>query len=118
MWFTSVLKAINQDIFLLAAGLLLVGFLAGRLVNLVKLPRVTGYIIGGIIFGPSLLKAFNEQSLTQLDFIPQLALGIIALVIGAGLSFNLIKRLGFRLVLITILSNRRLCPGFILPFII
>jgi Kef-type K+ transport system membrane component KefB len=104
MWFNQFITTVNNDVFLAAAGLLIVGFLFGRLANMIKLPRVTGYIIAGIIFGPSLLKIFSEQSLTQMEFIPQLALGIIALVIGAGLSFNLIKRLGFRLILITLLQ--------------
>ena len=104
MWFNQIIEILNKDIFLSAAGLLIVGFLVGRLANMVKLPRVTGYIIAGIIFGPSLLNIFSERSLAQMEIIPQLALGIIALVIGAGLSFNLIKRLGFRLILITLLQ--------------
>lgn len=104
MFFEQILQILNQDIFLLAAALLLSGFFFGRLVNLIHLPRVTGYIIAGIIFGPSLFKFFSENALAQLDFLPQLALGIIALVIGAGLSFSLIKRLGWGLVLITLLQ--------------
>jgi Kef-type K+ transport system membrane component KefB len=100
----QLLTSFNQDIFLSAAGLLILGFLFGRLANMIKLPRVTGYILAGIIFGPSLLKIFSENSMAQLEFIPQIALGIIALIIGAGLSFSLIKRLGFRLVLITLLQ--------------
>ncbi|MEA3428255.1 MAG: cation:proton antiporter, partial [Thermodesulfobacteriota bacterium] len=95
-------------------GLLIIGFIFGRLINMVKLPRVTGYIIAGIIFGPSLLNIFSEKYLTQLDFIPQLALGIIALVIGAGLSFDLVKRLGSRFILITILQA---AGAFILVFL-
>lgn len=103
--FNQLLTYFNQDLFLSAAGLLILGFLFGRLGNLLKLPRVTGYIIAGIIFGPSLLKIFGENSIARLEFIPQLALGIIALVIGAGLSFSLVKRLGFRLILITLLQS-------------
>jgi len=95
---------LNQDIFLAAAGLLILGFVFGRLGKFVHLPRVTGYIIAGILFGPSLLKIFSENSLAQLEFIPQFALGIIALVIGAGLSFSLIKKLGLGLIIITLLQ--------------
>lgn len=115
MWFNQFLEILNHDIFLLSAGLLILGFVFGRLVNLIHLPRVTGYIIAGIVFGPSLLKFFSEHSLTQLEIIPQLALGIIALVIGAGLSFSLIKRLGFRLVLITVLQA---IGAFVLVFVL
>jgi Kef-type K+ transport system membrane component KefB len=104
MWINQLLTLCKQDIFLSASALLIIGFIFGRLINMVKLPRVTGYIIAGIIFGPSLLNIFSEKHLTQFDFIPQLALGIIALVIGAGLSFDLVKRLGSRFILITILQ--------------
>jgi len=62
----------------------------------------------------SVLKIFSEKTLIQLDFIPQLALGVIALIIGAGLSFELIKRLKFRLIIITILQS---LGAFILVFI-
>ena len=103
MWLKFV-NYINQDIFLLASGLLILGFVSGRLVNSLRLPRVTGYIIAGIIFGPSVLKLFSEKTMLHLEIIPQLALGIIALVIGAGLSFSLIKRLGLGLILITVLQ--------------
>lgn len=103
--YNQLLAIINQDIFLSAAGLLLLGFMFGRIANLIRLPRVTGYIISGIVFGPYLLKIFGETSLDKLAFIPQFALGIIALIIGAGLSFNLVKRLGIRLLLITLLES-------------
>jgi len=102
MWIEQLLTIFKQDVFLSASGLLIIGFIFGRLINMVRLPRVTGYIIAGIIFGPSLLNIFSKNDLSQFDFIPQLALGIIALIIGAGLSFGLVKRLGFRFILITI----------------
>jgi len=100
----SIYSAFNQNVFLVASGLLIFGFIAGFAIKKVKLPRVTGYILAGIILGPSLLRIFNEKTLEQLDFIPQFALGIIALVIGAGLSFSLIRRLKFRLIIITVLQ--------------
>lgn len=101
----QVIDLLNQQIFFAAAVLLILGFLFSWLTKLIKLPRVTGYIIAGIILGPSLLKIFQEHSLAQLEFMPQFALGIIALIIGAGLSFNLIKRLGIRLLLITLFES-------------
>ena len=104
MIFDQLTNIFNEQVFIAAAALLLLGFLFGRLGKFVHLPRVTGYLIAGIILGPSILKIFNEQSLASLDFIPQLALGIIALIIGAGLSFSLVKRLGFGLVIITLLQ--------------
>jgi Kef-type K+ transport system membrane component KefB len=95
---------INQNVFIVASALLILGFLFSWFINKVRMPRVTGYIIAGVILGPSFVNFFKEGTLSQLDFLPQLALGIIALVIGAGLSFDLIKRLKFRLIIITLLQ--------------
>ncbi|MBU0502354.1 MAG: cation:proton antiporter [bacterium] len=115
MIISNLFAIINKDIFLLLASLLLAGYLFGLLVKLIKLPRVTGYIIAGVLLGPSIVNLFNEKSISQLNLIPQLALGIIALIIGAGLSFTLIKKLGFQVILITILQA---LGAFLLVFFI
>ncbi|KPJ64079.1 hypothetical protein AMJ44_13420 [candidate division WOR-1 bacterium DG_54_3] len=103
--YEQLLKIINQDVFFSAAGLLILGFIFGRLAIIFRMPRVTGYLISGIIFGPYILKILSESSVSQMEFIPKFALGIVALIIGAGLSFGLIKRLGLRLLLITLLES-------------
>lgn len=100
--FDQLLSLFEQHIFLALAAMLIIGPVLGRLANTVKLPRITGYIMTGIIFGPSLLKLFSEHSLVQLDFLPEFALGVVALLIGGGLSIDLMKRLGWRMFLITL----------------
>ena len=80
MSITELVRLLTEDIFFTAAGVLILGFILGRLVKFLKMPRVTGYIIAGIVFGPYILKILNENSVAQLDFIPRFALGIIALV--------------------------------------
>lgn len=102
---THFYSLFNQHIFLALAGMLVVGAVIGRLANGVKLPRVTGYIFAGIIFGPSVFKIFSENTLAALDFLPEFALGTIALIIGGGLSVSLLKRLGFRMFLITLFES-------------
>jgi Kef-type K+ transport system membrane component KefB len=98
-------QLLEEQVFFAAAVLLIMGFLFSRLAKIVKLPRVTGYIIAGILLGPSVMKVFTHHALTQLEFLPQFALGIIAMVIGAGLSLSLIKRLGLGLFLITLCES-------------
>jgi Kef-type K+ transport system membrane component KefB len=92
----------SQHIFLALAGMLILGPAIGRIANSFKLPRITGYILTGIVFGPSILKMFSDTTLTQLEFMPEFALGIVALLIGGGLSIDLLKRLGWRMFLITL----------------
>lgn len=102
MWISQIYTLFNQHIFLAIAGMLVLGPILGRLANSVRLPRITGYIVTGIAFGPSLLKIFSETTLTQLEFMPEFALGVVALLIGGGLSIELLKRLGWRMFLITL----------------
>jgi Kef-type K+ transport system membrane component KefB len=113
--YEQLLNIINQDVFFSAAGLLILGFIFGRLAIIFRMPRITGYLISGIIFGPYILKILSESSVAQMEFIPRFALGIVALIIGAGLSFSLIKRLGLRLLLITLLES---LGAFFLVFLI
>jgi Kef-type K+ transport system membrane component KefB len=105
MQLTHFVQLLEEQVFFAAAILLIIGFLFSRLARVVKLPRVTGYIIAGILLGPSVFHVFTHNALTQLEFMPQFALGIIAMVIGAGLSFDLIKRLGIGLLLITLCES-------------
>ncbi|MBN2058399.1 MAG: cation:proton antiporter [Candidatus Saganbacteria bacterium] len=101
----QMVQLLEQQAFFAAAVLLILGFVFSLLARVVNLPRVTGYIIAGILLGPSVFKVFTDQALSQLEFMPQFALGIIAVIIGAGLSFTLIKRLGLGLLIITLFES-------------
>jgi len=72
----------------------IVGFYSGRGARKIKLPSILGYMLIGIVLGPSLLNMFNESSLEKLSFITQIALGFVAFSIGSELSLSSLKRLG------------------------
>lgn len=79
----------------LALGLiLLLGVLGGKLASMVRLPSVTGYLIVGLILGPSLFNVLPWEVLYELEPINELALGIIAFSIGGELTFLRLKRIG------------------------
>ena len=61
----------------MAAGLGL-----SRVMKLVNLPNVTGYLIAGILVGPYVLNIINTESIHSLKFITSVALGFIAFSIG------------------------------------
>ena len=105
------------SIFAYVAALLLVALLSTRLMRLIKLPNVTGYILTGIIMGPFLFGLlFNNFSFTdikegtiykfvdQLGWVSTVALGFIAFSIGTSFKFSTIKSLGKRVLVITILE--------------
>lgn len=73
------------------AILLLTGLVFGRLMKLVKMPNVTGYLIGGLIVGPSILNLVHADALSQLGFISSVALGFIAFSIGSEFKAQLFQ---------------------------
>ena len=63
----------------LAIGIMIiVGFFGGTIANRFKFPRITGYIIIGILLSPSLLNIISAATIKNLDIITDIALGIIA----------------------------------------
>lgn len=68
--------------------LLLAGFLLGSLFPKLHLPKLTGYIIAGILFGPYFLNFLSESSITGLKLIDTLALNIIAFIAGGELKLK------------------------------
>ncbi len=82
-----------------ALGFLLLGaFLLGELVVPLRLPRISGYLVAGLIFGPDALGLVNEQSLESLKVIDSLALTFIALSAGGELQIAELKK-GRRIIL-------------------
>ena len=100
-------------IFAYVALLLLAGLLSTRIMRLVKLPNVTGYIITGILMGPFLFGVlFNNFSydgikdgiifsyISRLSWVSQIALGFIAFSIGTSFKASTLKAFGASLLVI------------------
>lgn len=88
---------------LFAAGIILVvGYYLGRLVALIGLPEITGYIFAGLVLGKSLLHIVPHEVEESLGVFTQIALGLIALTIGGEFSLSKLKRLGKDVAIITV----------------
>ncbi len=90
------------------AFVLIIGFIGSIAARKLKLPNVSGFLILGLLLGPSLglifkgfpgfiTKAENES----LNFIGQVALAFIAFSIGAEFSVKSIKRVGKPILVMT-----------------
>jgi NhaP-type Na+/H+ or K+/H+ antiporter len=96
---------------ILAIGIIVVvGFIFGELAQKLKLPRVIGFIIAGIILNPDLAVFFphtaaqSERLIRSANFIITLALCFITFSIGGTLSVLKLKKLGKGIAWITILE--------------
>ncbi len=76
------------------ALIILCGYLLGHLCRRIKIPMVVGYVIAGIILGPSLLGVVTPELNKGLELVKILGLGMIALVIGGQLALKQIRHLG------------------------
>jgi Kef-type K+ transport system membrane component KefB len=81
-----------MELILALAVMLVAGFLGGELTHRLRFPRITGYLIVGIIFSPSLLNLIPKATVDNLDIFTFIALGIIAYSIGANLDLKLIRQ--------------------------
>ena len=90
---------------------LFVGLLSSRLMKLLRLPNVTGYLISGIIFGPYVLGQYiggwtsdpaSQTSIQAISWISEIALGFIAFTIGCSFKTSSLKAVGKKVVIITI----------------
>ena len=104
-------------LFAYIAILLLAALLSTRLMKVLKLPNVTGYIVTGIIMGPFLFGVlFNNFSyegikesevfnyVDKISWVSTVALGFIAFSIGTSFKARTIKAVGKRVIIITILE--------------
>ena len=105
-------------IFVYIALLLLAALLSTRLMKLLKLPNVTGYIITGIVMGPFVFGLlFNNFSynniqesiiygfVDKIKWVSTIALGFIAFSIGTSFKISTLKAVGKKVVIITIFET-------------
>jgi trehalose-6-phosphate synthase/Kef-type K+ transport system membrane component KefB len=83
----------------LALGFTLLGaWIAGDVFRRFNLPRVSGYLVFGVLAGPYLGNVINASMAGQLQVITGIATTVIALIAGLSLNF---ERLGERVASIT-----------------
>ncbi len=89
---------------LLTTGLLLFfGYWGGRMANKLHLPRVSGYLVVGLLFSPSIFHLLDAETVNdRLHFVTEIALSIIAFNIGGSLEIRSLRNVGRQIVWITL----------------
>lgn len=85
---------LNFSALTLLGIVIIVGYYMGHSARFVKLPSLIGYMILGVLVGPSVFHLFSESRMEHLSFITEIALGLVAFSIGSELSLTSLKRLG------------------------
>jgi Kef-type K+ transport system membrane component KefB len=96
------LPDLQLDLNILAViGLIMAtSFLGSKLFQRLGIPQVVGFIVIGVILGPSFLNVVPIELTEELTFISEIALGLIGFDIGSHLLFGELRRLGRSILLI------------------
>jgi Kef-type K+ transport system membrane component KefB len=81
---------------------LIVGFIGGKLAKLVKLPSVSGYLIAGLLLGPSFFDLVTVENAESLTIVNEIALAFIAFSIGSEFMVGEILKMGKAVAFITL----------------
>ncbi len=85
--------------------ILLLALLAGHLVKFVRVPEVTGYIIAGVVLGPSVLGWVTRENLTALEILSEVALGLMLFSIGTVFELDRLRRTGRQFLIVTLVES-------------
>ena len=91
-----------MDVLLKISIVLLVGLIGGRIATSFKLPNVSGYLVAGLLLGPSFFRLVSEQDINSFSIINELALAAIAFSIGSEFIIKDMLKLGKSIVIITL----------------
>ncbi len=78
------------------------GFICGEIATKIKLPKVTGYIIAGVLLNPDLLNLIPQDFTNHTDIVTNVALSFITFSVGGILLYSHIKKLGKGILFITL----------------
>ena len=88
---------------LASLGLILLFALGvGHLVKVAHVPEVTGYLVAGMLVGPSLLGWVSHENLQALRVFSEVGLGLILFSIGGVFEIGRMRRIGRRVLLLAI----------------
>lgn len=81
---------------------MLLGLLGGKLARKFNLPKVTGYLLTGLVIGPSVLHLLTDTVVQSLSIINDIALGLIMFAIGGVFEIHHIRSVGKKVLWLTI----------------
>ncbi|MBU3917963.1 cation:proton antiporter [bacterium] len=90
--YTTILGQ-HQDLSptLVLGFLLLAAYCVGQILEKIKLPKLSGYMIAGLAFGPYCMNFVSKEVIFDLSFINNLALAFIAFCAGGELKSSQLK---------------------------
>lgn len=86
--------------FIQCSIIFITGLIFSKLAKMVKLPAVTGYLVGGLLLGPFVLNFVTIESVDTLAIFSDIALAFIAFNIGSEFKLSYFKKVGMAPIVI------------------
>ena len=88
---------------ILATGLaIMLGYVLGELVRKIGLPRVSGYIVAGLLLNPKITGFVSIDFVDSMGTATDFSLAILTFAIGGTLAFASLKDLGKKIIFIAL----------------
>lgn len=87
------------------ALILLLGMVLGRVATWLRLPSLIGMIITGILLGPDMFNLIDEMILMAVPEVRLLAIVLIVIRMGLGISMDVVKKTGKPALLLSFLPS-------------
>lgn len=94
-----------SSVYIQVALIFITGLLFSKISNLLHLPSVTGYLVGGLLLGPHIFNFINISTVENLSIFSDIALGFIAFSIGNEFKLSYFKRVGITPIVIASLES-------------
>ncbi len=98
----SWIENLHSNVVFGIAALIVLALIGGKLMEQIRFPKVTGYILIGILIGPSVLGVLSHDMVEKFTIIRQVAIGFIGYTIGLELKFRKLKKTGKQVTIITL----------------
>lgn len=90
---------------ILSIGILIfIGYIAGELAEKVKLPKISGYILAGILLNPDLSGIMSSQFVDHTNPLLSISLSVITFSIGGSLSAEKLRTTGSKILTLTVME--------------
>lgn len=91
-----------MDLLFKLSIVIFIGIIGGRVANYFRLPNVSGYIIGGLLVGPSFINLIKSGEAASFNIVNEIALAAIAFSVGSEFLLKDIKKTGKDVLVITV----------------
>lgn len=95
-----MMDIIHNSMFIQCSIIFITGLIFSKLAKMVKLPAVTGYLVGGLLLGPFVLNFVTVDSVDTLAIFSDIALAFIAFNIGSEFKLSYFKKVGMTPIVI------------------